>query len=111
MASIVFTGPSLENPGKESSITVEVDDQLMLAAIDALCAVGFRDEIDDLLNVQPVKNDISPALFAVQRTVQWWSDITRSYTEKKAAKSDDVKKIVDAQVGAVTKALSKVIIK
>ena len=73
MASITFEGPDPTDLTQRSTVVVKMDDQALLAVVQAFCELeGYDPDADG-----------GPGLFTIQKTVAFWTQKAEYHGEMK----------------------------
>lgn len=101
MATITFTGPSVEDPSVQASKVITLPDAVMAATMQAICALnGYTPTIPDPDNPgQSIENPVGPAQFAVQKSVEHWRAQALTYAQKQA--QDDIAAALASKLGPI----------
>ena len=87
MASITFEGPDPTDLTARSTVVVKMDDQALLAVVQAFCELeGYDPDADG-----------GPGLFTIQKTVDFWTQKAEYNIRAKARNAVDV--MTDEQIG------------
>lgn len=87
MASITFEGPDPTDLTQRSTVVVTMDDQALLAVVQAFCELeGYNPEVHG-----------GPGLFTIQKTVEFWTQKAQYNGTLKARNAVDV--ITEQQMG------------
>ena len=87
MASITFEGPDPTDLTARSTVVVKMDDQALLAVVQAFCELeGYDPDADG-----------GPGLFTIQKTVDFWTQKAEYNIRAKARNAVDV--ITEQQMG------------
>ncbi len=108
MATITFTGPSIDNPAVQASKIVSVPDGIFGATIEAMCALnGYSPDMVDGDGAP-----IGAAQFTVLKTIEYWKTIALSYAGAKidtaAAEASAAEKV--AAVSAIDSGFNQITI-
>lgn len=80
MASITFEGPDPTDLALRSTVVVKMDDQALLAVVQAFCELeGYNPELHG-----------GPGLFTIQKTVAFWTQKAEYNIRAKARNAVDV---------------------
>ena len=87
MASITFEGPDPTDLTARSTVVVKMDDQALLAVVQAFCELeGYNPELHG-----------GPGLFTIQKTVDFWTQKAEYNIRAKARNAVDIS--TDEQIG------------
>ena len=87
MASITFEGPDPTDLTARSTVVVTMDDQALLAVVQAFCELeGYDPDADG-----------GPGLFTIQKTVAFWTQKAEYHIRAKARNAVDIS--TDEQIG------------
>ena len=87
MASITFEGPNPADLTARSTVVVKMDDQALLAVVQAFCELeGYNPELHG-----------GPGLFTIQKTVDFWTQKAEYNIRAKARNAVDIS--TDEQIG------------
>jgi len=90
MATITFTGPSIDNPGQQASKIITLPDSLMTLVLGAICQHHGYD---------PETAGVGPAEFAVRKSIEQWRSIALQYAQAQAQSA--VEAALAAAIGPV----------
>ena len=87
MASITFEGPDPTDLTARSTVVVKMDDQALLAVVQAFCELeGYDPDADG-----------GPGLFTIKKTVAFWTQKAEYNIRAKARNAVDIS--TDEQIG------------
>ena len=94
MASITFEGPDPADLTARSTVVVKMDDQALLAVVQAFCELeGYDPDADG-----------GPGLFTIQKTVDFWTQKAEYNIRAKARNAVDV--MTDEQIGPMKQSIT-----
>ena len=94
MASITFEGPDPTDLTQRSTVVVKMDDQALLAVVQAFCELeGYDPDADG-----------GPGLFTIQKTVDFWTQKAEYNIRAKARNAVDV--MTDEQIGPMKQSIT-----
>ena len=87
MASITFEGPDPTDLTQRSTVVVTMDDQALLAVVQAFCELeGYDPDADG-----------GPGLFTIKKTIAFWTQKAEYNIRSKARNAVDIS--TDEQIG------------
>ena len=94
MASITFEGPDPTDLTARSTVVVKMDDQALLAVVQAFCELeGYDPDADG-----------GPGLFTIRKTVAFWTQKAEYNIRAKARNAVDV--MTDEQIGPMKQSIT-----
>ena len=94
MASITFEGPDLTDLTARSTVVVKMDDQALLAVVQAFCELeGYNPELHG-----------GPGLFTIRKTVEFWTQKAEYNIRAKARNAVDIS--TDEQIGPMKESIT-----
>lgn len=94
MASITFEGPNPADLTARSTVVVKMDDQALLAVVQAFCELeGYNPELHG-----------GPGLFTIQKTVDFWTQKAEYNIRAKARNAVDIS--TDEQIGPMKESIT-----
>lgn len=109
MASITFTGPNPINPTEESTVIVNMPDELLMMTVNAICnKYGYSPTVTNETG-ETIPNPEGPGTFTIRKTMDFYKENVLEYTQEVAARQakEEVRQQLAAREGEITYQESK----
>lgn len=103
MASITFTGPNPVNPSEQSTVVVNMPDELLMMTVNAICnRYGYQTQISDGAG-NLILNPEGPGTFTIRKTMDFYKENVLEYTQEVAARQakEEVRQQLAAREGEI----------